>query len=192
LQFFPSKKIKCLSPSGKIIKTNKDVKSPNTKGSLDGYLVKSLDGLPSPDNTSSAQYGLKRGDAAKQNLTFEAKQPSTTLDTALPESAFIFQQCSSVSQLASSSPVKGHKNEQVKKEDHGKDVYSGSLLVEENTKVSDEKHGSAAVFFSEAKDSSTHHCLKDQISSCNGNSEELSQFANSFLAMCCRYFYHLI
>lgn len=183
-QFFPSKKIKCLSPSGKIVKTNKDVKSPNTKGSLDGYLVKSLDGLPSPDNTSSAQYGLKRGDAAKQNLTFEVKQPSTTLDKALPESAFIFQQCSSVSQLASSSPVKGKKNEQVKKA-HGKEVYRGSLLVAENMKVSNEKHGSAAVFFSEAEDSSTHYCVEDQISRCNGNSEELSQFANNFLAVCC-------
>ena len=64
---------------------------------------KSIDGLPSLDNTSSAQYGLKRGDAAKQNLTFEVKQPSTTLNKALPENASIIQQCSSVSQLASSS-----------------------------------------------------------------------------------------
>lgn len=190
MQFFPTKKIKCLSPSGKIVKTNKDVKSPNTKGSLDGYLVKSLDGLPSQDNTLSAQYGLKRGDAAKQNLTFEDKQPSTTLVKTPSESAFVFQQCSSVSQLVSSSLVMAHKNEQVKKE-NGKEVYSGSVLVEENTKVSEEKHGSTAVLFSEAEDSSTCHCAKDQISSCNGNNEEHSQFANNFLAMCCRYFYPL-
>ena len=107
------------------------------------------------------------------------------------ENAFIFQQCSSVSQLVSSSPVKGHKNEQVKNAEHGKGVYHGSLLVEENTEVSDEKHSSTAVLFSEAEDSFTRHCVKDQISNCNGNNEELSQFANSFLAMCCRYFYHL-
>ena len=81
-------------------------------------------------------------------MTFEVKQPSTTLNKALPENASIIQQCSSVSQLASSSPVKGHTNEQVKKAEQGKDVYHGSLLVEENKKVSDEKHGSAAVFFS--------------------------------------------
>ena len=114
---------------------------------MDGHQVKSVDGLLSLDNTSSAQYGLKRGDAAKQNLTFEVKQPSTTLNKALPENASIIQQCSSVSQLASSSPVKGHTNEQVKKAEQGKEVYHGSVLVEENKKVSDEKHGSAVVFF---------------------------------------------
>ena len=115
---------------------------------MDGHQVKYVDGLLSLDNTSSAQYGLKRGDAAKQNLTFEVKQPSTTLNKALPENASIIQQCSSVSQLASSSLVKGHTNEQVKKKaEQGKELYHGSVLVEENKKVSDEKHGSAVVFF---------------------------------------------
>ena len=49
-------------------------------------------GLISPNNMLLAQYDLKRKDVLKQNLTFEIRQSSITLDKALLESDFIFKQ----------------------------------------------------------------------------------------------------
>ncbi|XP_057854248.2 helicase and polymerase-containing protein TEBICHI isoform X1 [Cryptomeria japonica] len=184
-QFFPSKKKKCLSPSGKLLKINKDVSSPNTKCSLDGYLVNSHDGLISPDHVRSSSHDSNKGDTAKQNLTFEAKQHSPLLEKTSQESSLRFKPCSS-SLLFSLSSKASHENEEGKTIEHGKEVYSDPALLEENGKPSDMNHGSIGLLHSEAGVSSAGFSNKDQISSHNGHGEELSQFANSFLAMCSR------
>eukprot|EP01018_Ginkgo_biloba_P001647 Gb_33083 [translate_table: standard] len=191
-QFFRSKKKKCLSPSGKVGKPDKNVNacfggSPNVKGSLDSYLAKSPDVFPSPKSISLAQAALNRGDTVKQNLFFEVKQPPASLSKTSSENVFIPQPCSSDCQHVSSSAVKGFNKGEAKTIEHVNKVHSGQVLLEANEKEFDDKiHSSSATLLSDTHDLSAGFPLKEQISSRDGSgNEELGQFANNFLAICC-------